>query len=130
MITGNEIAHKAGFGPSAGDYTTGITIGAPALFYDVSGWPGLLFLAVPEYALLFLTTRYLVGRASQSIWCLVFIGMTANDAGDVGPGGVFGSILNFGYLFFLIIIALKVFSWSTSVFFPNRAALISPSSRP
>jgi hypothetical protein len=122
MISGNEIAHKAGFGPGPSDYTTGITIGAPALFFDVSGWPGLFILAVPEYALFFFITRCLVGKASQSIWCLVLIGMTANDAGDVGPGEIFGNLLNIGYLFFLIIVVLKIFSWSASAFLPKKMA--------
>jgi hypothetical protein len=48
--------------------------------------------------------------------------MTANDAGDVGPGEIFGNLLNIGYLFFLIIVVLKIFSWSASAFLPKKMA--------
>ncbi len=117
-ITSNELGHKAGWRMSDDDTTTGISIGAPGMFFDMGGWFALTVYTLILYAVFFFITIRFVGTSETSVWNLVPIGILANAAGSYAPSAMYGLVVVFFGMFFLMIAILKAISYLT-------AALIS-----
>ena len=86
VITSNELGHKAGFDIGPEDTSTGISIGSPALFFDLGGWLALIVYTLICYALFFFATVRLVGTSESGIWGLVPIGTETLTGGSAASG--------------------------------------------
>jgi hypothetical protein len=109
-LTSNELGHKAGFQMEAGDTTTGIAIGSPALFFDLGGWLALIVFTLLCFMIFFLFTVRVVGNSSTGIWGLVLTGIEGNIAGNASPADMFSMVAMFVGLFVVTIAVLKVVS--------------------
>ena len=112
-ITSNELGHKAGFKMGAGDTTTGIAIGSPALFFDLGGWLALMVYTLLCFAVFFLLAIRVVGDSSAGIWGLVLIGTEGNLAGNASPETMFSIVVTFLGMFFVLVALLKAISYIT-----------------
>ena len=95
----------------AGDTTTGIAIGSPALFFDLGGWLALIVYTVLCFVIFFLFTVRIVGSSSTGIWGLVLIGIEANAAGNAGPSAMYSMVVTFLGTFVVMIGVLKTISY-------------------
>ena len=107
-ITSNELGHKAGFAIWAGDTTTGIAIGSPALFFDLGGWLALIVYTLACFVLFFFAAVRLVGTSTTGIWGLVVVGTEANMAGNAGPDTMFNLAIIFVGMFIVTLAVLKI----------------------
>jgi len=109
-ITSNELGHKAGFPMGAGDTTTGIAIGSPALFFDLGGWFALIVYTLFCFLIFFLVTVRVVGSSQTGIWGLVVVGAEANLAGNASPAGMFTMVFTILVAFMVTVVVLKIIS--------------------
>jgi hypothetical protein len=112
-ILSNELGHKAGVAMGDADIDTGISIGGPALFFDVGGWLALIVYTLIFHTLFFFTIIRVVGSSEKSIWGLAPIGIEATFAGSCGPSALFILLLIFVGMFFVMIVTLKAISYVT-----------------
>jgi hypothetical protein len=112
-ITSNELGHKAGYRVSEEDTTTGLSIGAPALFFDLGGWLALVVYTIVCFFLFFLATVKLVGKSTSGVWALVPIGTEGNVAGVASPSFLFSYLITFMGMFVVVVAILKIVSYIT-----------------
>jgi hypothetical protein len=110
-IHSNELGHKAGFSMSDADTETGISIGSPAMFFDVGGWIALIVYTLICFISYFFAIIRLVGSSERSIWGLVPVGTEALLAGAASPASMFYLVVSFMGTFFVMIAFLKAISY-------------------
>jgi hypothetical protein len=112
-ITFNELGHKAGFRMGAGDTSTGIAIGSPAVFFDLGGWLALMVYTLLCFAIFFLLAIRVVPDSSAGIWGLVLIGTEGNLAGNASPETMFSIVFMSLGMFLVLVTLLKAISYIT-----------------
>ena len=112
-IHSNELGHKAGFNMGDADSETGITIGSPAMFFDLGGWLALIVYTVIFFTVFFFAVVRLVSTTETSIWGLVPVGTEAILAGACSPSSMFYLLVMVLGMFFLMIAILKTISYVT-----------------
>jgi hypothetical protein len=111
-ILSNELGHKAGFRMAESDFTTGISIGSPGLFFDLGGWVALIVYTLTFFIAFYFVAIRLIGSSETSIWGLVPIGVFANVAGSFSPSLMFLLVVSFMGMFFVMIAILKTISYT------------------
>ena len=110
-IMSNELGHKAQITTNADDTGTGISIGSPAMFFDVGGWLALIVYTLLGFTLFFFIITRLVGSSEKSIWGLVPIGTEVLIAGVCSPSSMFLLVLFVASSLLGMVIMLKVIGY-------------------
>ncbi len=110
-ILSNELGHKAQITTNDEDTGTGISIGSPAMFFDLGGWLALIVYTLLGFTLFFFIITRLVGSSEKSIWGLVPIGGEVLLAGVCSPSSMFLLVIYVASSLLGMIVILKVIGY-------------------